>query len=228
MKSSRFAIAACAAVVLSFTSFVAGADTIYVSPTGNDDNDGLTPETAVKSLRVAVAKNTKDVTLLRGHHLCDLSLGGVMTSSNFSGGKLRGETDNPRDTVLDFDGTSGCLVNLASTYAFDMSNMTCSNAVLNKTVLMNFGSSANQSVKVVISNCVFTCNSLTNAPSISSAVMCIGSKVLVTDCLFEGNSTVAYSPAITTRSGGRIENCIFRKTRARTPPALLPWCSAMP
>ena len=204
------------AFVCAATLFVASmllpafGETIYVSPTGDDDADGLSTNTPMKTLRAAWGKKTKDVVLMPGTYQHNLSEGTLVTSSNGSGGKLRGYSDNPRDAVIDFGGTSGCILSLDSTHAFWMSNVTCTNAAVAGTILITFGSTANQPVRAVVSNCVFTCNSLTASSSLSAGVMYIGSKVLVTDCLFEGNESVRWSAAITTRCGGRIEKCTFR------------------
>lgn len=193
---TRFGLATAATLVLSLA---VNAATWYVSPSGDDSvNDGTTVDTPFATPAKAVTKvaNGDTIILGKGTYLMTANLG----MGNKSDLTLTGETENPRDVVLDFQGAyRGITANNAD--GIVISHLTVTNGFGAATDTDKWAGSgihlgslttptASGKIKVV-TNCVITCCKHLAGNAGSSLRMDITSRVVDSQILNNTNTTGA-------------------------------------
>ena len=93
-------------------SLTANADTVYVSPDGDDANAG-TSEAPKKTIQAVLSswQYGRVLVLKAGtYHLQEQRQGSETGALHLNGtGEIRGETGNPADVVVDGDATTECI-----------------------------------------------------------------------------------------------------------------------
>ncbi len=189
----RFGLATAATLVLSLA---ANAATWYVSPNGNDDATGTSEDTPFATPAKAVTKVSAGDTIVlgKGTYLMSENLG----MGNKSDLTLTGATENPRDVVLDFQGTYFG-IDASSADGIVISHLTVTNGLGASTVNwkgsgihLGSRSAATDSGKIkVVTNCVITCCTHLNWQLNSSLTMDITSRVVDSQILNNTNTTGA-------------------------------------
>ncbi len=189
----RFGLATAATLVLSLA---ANAATWYVSPNGNDDATGTSEDAPFATPAKAVTKVSAGDTIVlgKGTYLMSENLG----MGNKSDLTLTGATENPRDVVLDFQGTYFG-IDASSADGIVISHLTVTNGLGASNVNwkasgihLGSRSAATDSGKIkVVTNCVITCCTHLNWQLNSSLTMDITSRVVDSQILNNTNTTGA-------------------------------------
>ena len=166
------------------------AKTYYLSPNGNDANDGQSESAAFKTVNKAFSAvhshSTKDeLIILPGEYAATslLSMAGESTSNLANADVVRSSTRNPSDVVIYGDGTFN-LLNMASCVIMDgitFSNGVATAAGVGGGVRVGSGTTT---YPTILTNCVITCCSVTCAgKAAGGAYVHGGGKVL--DCVIK-------------------------------------------
>ena len=198
MKNKRLNKVSLVAKIMAFalvfcTAFSASAVTYYLSPSGNDDNNGQSESAAFKTVNKAFSAvhshSTKDeLIILPGEYAATslLSMAGESTSNLADADVVRSSTRNPADVVIYGDRTFN-LLNMASCVIVD--GITFSNGVATAQGSgggVRVGSSTT-TYPTILTNCVITCCGATVAgKTAGGAYIYGGGKVL--DCVIENCS----------------------------------------
>lgn len=176
----------------------------YVSPTGSDSNNGLTPSTAFLTLNKAIitAFNGQNIGVLSGIYTgtsnCDLTINKSLNIFGINNPIFDGE--NTRESGWSLSG--GCLLNV--------NNITFKNGLnSNGGAIYNTGSSTNSDANINIINCTFINNTATsNGGAIynnNSSSYCTKNSI-ISNCTFIGNNATSNGGAIydTSRSNSKL------------------------
>ena len=189
------------AVVVAIVALRISATTYYVSPIGNDTNDG-------KSWVTAVATVTKGISLASGTKGSELVISnGVYRLSGASGCTggtsealrtvIRGFTGNPDDVVLDAGGEFEC-IRLAGHVL--VASLTVSNGI-NRAgcaaggIRLNGSAASGGRYSCIISNCVVTCCTNVLGVNANGAAVLIGSNDLLVDSVIRNNTATDWRGA---------------------------------
>ena len=206
----RRTFAAVLSVAALAFAVAADAKTYYVSPTGDDANDGKKPETAFRTANKGFAQANGEkgceVVFAAGTYELVSGVGCTGGSSESKRTVVRGETGNPRDVVIDAQGTHEALrLNKYITVA----GLTVSNAITTATVPgagIRFAetTAGGTDYEIIVSNCIVTCcRNVYDTGCNGAAVALYGNNLLV-DSVVCGNTSVATNGAgviIVNRSG---------------------------
>ena len=173
----------------------AGIDTYYVSPSGNDNNDGKSWETAFATPNKGF--DTINITTNRGSHLwidsgeyaltkaIGVNGGGNESARSF----VRSRTGKPKDVVLYSDGTFECL----RLGAFiTISGITFSNGINNATCPsggIRFSEHNDVAYKMIVSNCIVTCCNNAYGTGTNGAAVAIYGHNLMVDSIIRNNTS---------------------------------------
>lgn len=194
------------------------ATTYYVSPSGNDSANGTTPETAFLTPKTATgkAKSGDTILLCKGTYKIEAAIAVP------SGVTLRGETDNPRDTVIDAQGKCTAIVIQAGNTGNVVSSLTVSNGytsvqyrgsgiqMANSTTISESGSIN------LITNCVVTC--CNHGHSSDQASLQINAMGRVVDSVISycTNTSWTSSGAVALYDGGELINSVIENNEGGT------------
>lgn len=193
MEFKRIATSFAAAAAIC-AAIDADATTYYLSPGGDDNNDGTSVATAFKTVNKAFSKvhgkDTKDeLVILPGEYAATdlLSMAGQGTANLEEADVVRSSTGNPADVVIYGDGTFN-LLNLGQCVIVE--GMTFSNGVASAQGSgggVRVGGSGTAQYPTVLTNCVITCCSASCAAKAAGGVY-VHSGGKVTDCVIENCS----------------------------------------
>ena len=176
---------------------VAGAATYYVSPNGDDANNGTSWATALRTPNAGFAKinSIKGSTLIisNGVYQMTAAIGCTGGSSEANRSIVKGLTGNPDDVIFDAGGAHECL-RLAS--RITVSGITLSNGV-NKASCVGAGirfadtTEGGTDYEIVISNCVVTCCTNALASGSNGAAVALYGRNIMVDSVVRNNSSVS-------------------------------------
>ena len=168
---------------------VASATTYYVSPDGNDSNDGKSRakafKTAEKGFKAVHNKDTANLELVIAPGVYDLAAACACAGGSKEANRVivRGATGNPNDVVLDAHGTNECL---RLSQHVTVSGLTVSNGINRSGCAaggIRFAGSVPSGAEfgTIVSNCVVTCctNTFTDTGNNGAAVVMSYNDLLV-------------------------------------------------
>ena len=210
-----------AAALFAFPS-ASDAATYYVSPSGNDSNDGLSWETAFatpnKGFSTINSEANRGSTLIidSGKYALASAIGCTGGSSEANRSIVKSRTGNPNDVIFDAQGTHEGL-RLAS--YITVSGITVSNGVntVNGTKCPAAGirfanTSGSEDYEIIVSNCVVTCCTNVFPDGMHGAAVDIIGHNLLVDSVVRNNSSLHANGA------GVI---IVNRTDVKGPPKML-------
>lgn len=176
------------------------ANTYYLSPNGNDANDGKSESAAFKTVNKAFAtihaQDSKDMlVILPGKYAATgtLSMAGQFTSDLADADVIRSSTGNPTDVVIYGDRTFN-LLNLARYVVVD--GLTFSNGVATANAVgggVRVGSDTTD-YPTLLTNCVITCCGATASGKAAGGAYVFGAGKII-DCVIENCTATTGSGA---------------------------------
>lgn len=194
----------CSFVGMAFLT--ANADTVYVSPDGDDANAG-TSDAPKKTIQMVLNnwQSGRVLVLKTGtYHLQEQKLESDTGALHLNGtGEIRGETGNPADVVIDGDATTECIRIAGKMFVHGMTFQNGKKASSN-------AYAANLSVQastVVVSNCIVR-SAAENGQGDPAAKLLDGAKIV--DCRFLAITGTCSGAALDLAGTNEVVRCVFQ------------------
>lgn len=193
-------ITSCLALCLmGLTTILTAQNTVYVSTTGSDTNDGLSALTPVKTFAYAVSianagTNFSEIVLAPGTY--EETVTADLSTANCPNLLIRGES--AKTTIIKRTGT-GRIINTLSGYLTSSNTLTIRDITLRDANVTNlqgaaiyFSRTGNMSSNLTLERVIFENNTITSGAATSNggAFFFNGNQLTVTDCYFKNNKVL--------------------------------------